>query len=289
MILDKRMKFFITVGLFFCTSLMFACECFIRSKCDEVTSSTLVMGMVEKIYYDGELMPKGKLEYNKADILEYIRWMQGRKIAYFRVLDSDDSTIIGELIKVYVDIGSSCSSDMSYGYYSIRWGFDKEGDTITTGVNSCTEKNHFLNYSEAQKHYLNDLALKQECLTNKNENVIIVKKGTFEFKDVFRLERYPEIQNTLNAKWDSVSNNLRDIIPASNTAYSYRLYMTINVLPSGEVFNVDIVKGAEAVEPYYELFIQEIKKTSFPKIKSNVGEGFESYKVTLPLNLGNTH
>ncbi len=276
-------KIILLTGFCFQSFSVFACECFANS-CERVVESTMVVGEIEEIFYNGRLLKEGESGFNHdwKTLKEYWEreqeWVRGRKIAWFRVIDADDSTVVGELVKVYVDIGSSCASDMSYGFYSIQWGFNKEGDTITTGVNSCTEKKQFATLKEAKADYQKNLKRKAECLEIKS-------KGEFPFEIAFQpfqiLDISPKTREQVLKKFKTIEPTICD---TNLPKYPYeKIYVTFMILSTGQVHETKVVKGLENDENRRHSISKQYRSYTMPQIKLADGGEFLSYQITIPL------
>lgn len=277
------------LAVFFAVDEVKGCDCSMDFGC-EITERVLVVGKVKKVYrQDGKELTQG----DKMGGM-----FMSDQFAYLKILNTDDSVLTGKVIKVIARGGTSCSVSIYKGLCYFEWdkSIKSDSDTLTASIGDCTPKRYSQDKSTLTAYFSKRLEVKEGCEQKRklaiNDSLInSTWKNDFtnEFKPVFLLEAYQEMKDKIKAKWDSVSNEAVLAIPANQGCNRFRLYFTINILPSGDVFDVEVIKGEKAIEPYYDVILQQIEKTSFPKIKRDSGEGFEAYKLTVPLRVENIY
>ncbi|MBA3899532.1 MAG: TonB family protein [Bacteroidetes bacterium] len=249
-----------------------ACDCMPPANCETETKA-IFAGEIQSIFEDGKL-------YSKEDAIKsqntkgYMRHRSLEKIAYVKVLKTDKDGSNIKFIKVNIERGSTCETDIQYGYVLLYLqDVDFTMDTAHIRISACSSWNNPETLEKMELNYEKALKKKQECLGQKTEF------NNEDNDDIYNIcEVMAEFPGGEAALFKYLADNL--IHPDTSSNIKGKIIVQVVIRRNGKVTDAKIIRG---INP---LFNEEALRliNAMPDWKPAMNKGKEvSMMVNLPV------
>ncbi len=273
----KSYRKYLVLVFILLVSDLHACLCNPPHKCN-LALSTLMTMEVLSIYQGDFLLTKegGRipLKEGQAPLSEEEAFLlqQTDKTVYARVLNTDDSRLEGKILKITVDRGSSCSTNMGYGYQYLETGYFKNvRDTLELAFFRCMTHQSSFEKTQVVGFYKLKREQKKQCIENHNSGV---NSQTLPLpEDTTQKVEFLHMSHALNqpSSWEERDKLYSEVVQAvydhlglnTNSVYD-RMYVSLYILADGSVFKAEISNPTPGVN--YTRFLRKVKRLRFPQL-----------------------